>query len=49
MTDMQKVDPEKYAAVAKVYARFFNQTLLEQLAQRDWHHCEAQVPAPAIE
>ncbi|QPG05413.1 hypothetical protein IT774_15135 [Salinimonas marina] len=40
---------EKYAAVAKVYARFFNQTLLEQLKQRDWHHCEAQVPAPAVE
>ncbi|WP_218353437.1 hypothetical protein [Alteromonas lipotrueiana] len=36
---------EKYAAVAKVYARYFNQTLLELLKQRDWHHCEADIPA----
>lgn len=40
-------DYEKYAAVAKVYARYFNAALLELLASRGWDQCEATIPESA--
>ncbi|WP_133175090.1 hypothetical protein [Salinimonas sediminis] len=35
---------DKYAAVARVYARFFNQTLLSLLKERQWDKCQADIP-----
>lgn len=35
---------DKYAAVARVYAKYFNAALLASLKTRNWDKCEGKVP-----
>lgn len=38
-------DYEKYAALAKPYAKYFNQTLYTLMADRGWEKCNGQGPS----
>ncbi len=38
-------DYEKYAALARPYAKYFNQTLVALMADRGWDKCNGQGPA----